>query len=182
MTRLSIALCCGLLPYTSADAQVVYNEDLQPLSISGLEIAGVPYNVSFLYEGSFNSHFTDFNDPSPQPTFWGDEAGASAAVIAIAAALNAEGALPTTDTFLNVPVSGGASPFGGDVVDAAYAEFLVGGTQYVGYSLNEAGIAFDPTGDVSGLATFVQVPEPASLTVLLLASLGFAMARRRRIG
>jgi hypothetical protein len=162
-------------------AQVVYNNRNQPTLVSNLLVGGVPYDVSIQYETSFDALFTDFQTPSPLPTFWGNLSGAIDAINTLGAALNSANTLPDDTTVIAIPQSSGVWSLG-DYVQATAASFAPGGTEY---TLGPGGgvpplVRLAPHVDIPGVgwATFTAVPEPASWALLGAGLIALAYGRR----
>lgn len=175
---LTSALLASLGAATSR-ADVIYNAENQPISISNLMIDDDRYNVTFQYDTAFDVAYPGF-PATAVPAFWGDRSGALSAVEAIAIELNAGGVLPNANTMIAVPTASGTWTFG-DYVDAVIAEFSVGDSSYAFSGPFESIRADFHVGDATlAWSTLVAVPEPTSLGLGSVLMAVVAYSRRRR--
>ena len=131
--------------------------------ILNLDVLGTIYDVQVVVDTGANV-FGSPTSPSPLPTFWGDQAGAAAAVTALVTALNSaggiEGATGVAGSRYWIDVPWGTSNFAGLPLNVEFAS--VSGTNWVNSGQGACG--FVPGCDVEGWALFTPVvPVPAAV-------------------
>lgn len=171
---LSLPASAGHITFIDAPPSGGTGTDYRILSVTGVNIEGVSYDVMFHHGVSFDAL------SEPRITFGTDELGLAAAV-AISQSINDDGvdggSMYTFGLLVPYSLSGGSVLFSGAVLDSI--DPLVYSPGIAGYRATD----FDLEETVA-FATFAPsaVPEPSSLTLVAFGvALSSARARRRRL-
>lgn len=147
--------------------------------ILNLDIGGVLFNVD-IEVASGADLFGDATNPSPVPYFWGDRAGASAAVSAIVAALNDVGGIvgatgsAGSRYWIDVPWGSAGSDLAVEFADGPFY-----GDPWFNAGSGQCGFS-PPDCSEEGWALFTVVPEPGTVLLLGGGLMGIAVHGRKR--
>jgi len=127
--------------------------------ILNLDVLGTIYNVDIVVDTGTNV-FGSPATPSPVPTFWGNQAGAGAAVTAIVNALNSEGGIAGATGvagsryWIDIPWATAGGDLAVEFADGTGASWISAGNGSCGFS---------PSCSAEGWALFTPVvPVPAA--------------------
>lgn len=144
---------------------ISYDGLQRPISITNLMIPsyGV-FDVTIHFDQSFDDIFGSGNPPAILPYFENDQPGGQAATTAIEDALNADGPVypttPQSESRVRVPIFSGTTSY-----DYHTTVLFDPRTAYSGADDSPSFWDRDSASQVIGIATFTEVPEPASLAL-----------------
>ena len=176
MLACALASICLLTPSTGAFAvPILQGPASAATGISGLDIAGTVYDVTFSNFGSFNARGEN------PPTFLGDQTGAQAAESAIAAFLTSEVVTGITNLGTGAPVWLLVIPYELDATNFL-AEAVRSDPPYNGTwttTTGTGGSRASNFGNVSWVSFTAQAPEPTTLLLVCAGLSGIGFFGRR---